>query len=376
MVAGLLLGLGFRGGTDPTTTETTLAADIEAPPAVTTTRVPTTRPVDRLAITVPGLIDDLVIWHSNLTGTTGVAVWHAAAPGPGPAFLPEGDYHTDSFHSWVAAVGPSRYSTDEILWVGNQAYAEPLATKVLGSAWHEQHPARISWTERGVDGRTNLLTATLVSGVAAVPTEVSTSEDLYRPVWWTTEGIVVFDGETLRLVDASSGNVKSELPASAFLSGSDAHGIITDDAGGLALIDPGLELIRLLTIPADCLAGEFAPLGTPVFRDSGDGVWEGQWLALVCGTGLGNRAQTLQIWTIHREFEELVAELPGGSGVVEPAWTPDGRMVAFSVVDPIRPATKIVFYAPVSLAPGADEPRIYEVDFPGRIFSLQIVNNR
>ncbi len=376
VVAGLLLGLGFRGSPDPIASDTTVQSDIDAPPAVTTTSVATTRQVDRLAIKVPGLIDDLVIWHSTLTGATEVAVWYASAPSPRFAFLPEGDYGTDSFHSWVSAFGSSRYSTDEILWVGNQAYAEPLATKVLGSTWHEQHPGRIAWSARGADGSITLSTVNLLPGVAGVPAEVVRSEDLIEPVWWTSEGIVVFDGERLQLLDSDTGALKNELPATGLLAGSDQYAIITHDSGALALIDRTLEVLRPLPIPVECLSGAFAPLGTPVFRETGEGVWEGQWLAMVCGTGLGNRAQTLQLWAIHPMSEELVAEIRGGSGVVEPAWTPDGRMVAFSVVDPIRPTTTLVFYAPVSLAPGADEPKVYEVEFPGRIYSLQIIKNR
>jgi len=114
--------------------------------------------------------------------------------------------------------------------------------------------------------------------------------------------------------------------------------------------------MRPLAIAPTCLTGKFAGIGTP----------NGPFAAFACGRA--EASQSLQVWAVRFDFEELLIEVPG-TGLVKPAWTPDGLLAVLPTIDPVRPSTTMTFYSPsANLA--------YDVDFPGRIFWLEVVTNR
>ncbi len=359
VAVGLLFGLGLDGGTDPAVTEPGASPDIEPPPAVTITTVTTRPQADRLATRAPGFIDDLVVSYSTTVGTTGVSVWKASARGPVDAGLPAGEYLADSFHGWLATITSTRYSTGDILWVGNQAYMEPVGTGVIDAVWHTQRPGRITWTETGEPGVSILYTASFSAGQETIPVEVTRFEGSpgVSPVWWSTAGITVFveDLGVLYLLDDASGETMAELAVDAFVAGTDVYAMTVRN-GESWLVDGRLSPMRPLTISPSCLTGSFAGIGTP----------NGPFAALACGRA--DASQSLQVWSVGFDFEEMLIEVPG-TGLVKPAWTPDGLMAILPTIDPVRPSTEMTFYSP-----GGD--LAFQVDFPGRIFWLEVVTNR
>jgi hypothetical protein len=360
LVVGLTMGAVFAGGdTEPAATTTTLLEEVIAPSAsITTTTTAPPRP-SRLATRAPGLSDNLVIAAVDSTGITGVDLWEPPDIAPGPSNLPVAVvYSADASRRWLGALTDSRYRESGNLLVGNSRYLEAIAIDVTGFAWHSRLPARISYTA-GEEVRT-LWTAQLPNAIPTRVTEVGADE---VPVWFTQNGVALFDeaSMTLRLVD-DTGNTINEVQSISPVAGSaDVLAAIEEDTGQLraVLLDGTLAEIGEAPWSSDCDLGSFSPaLAAPV--------------ALLCATPIG---EVLQVWGPAADAGtslppgpasfELLAEIPA-TGFHPPAWDSVGRMVVGTDVDPIRPNTQLVIF-------DARTGSRYFLDYGGTVIQVEVV---
>jgi hypothetical protein len=327
-VVGAVLGAAFTSPGSPAAdapTETTTAG-IDEPEVVTTTTVPvTTTQPDRLAVRVPGFSDVLVLVSAQLGAQTGTLGWEPSDRGPVDRSLPEVPMEVDAARLWLAGVAESRYLTDNVLWVGNDRWMEPIATDVTGAVWHQRFPGRLAWVEPG-DQQSTLVIGTFQTGRPVSTTTAALDTPAAIPVWFGDDGVLVDMGTgSFRLYDAV-GSLVAEYDADRFLAGAaDVFLLVVDDRVEAV---PQLRPTWTTPIDAECTDGEFSP--------AGDGS-----LALRCPT---DDRWSMQIWylgidsaTAAQQYSRVANE------ITAPTWSSDGRFAVAADQDPTRVRSNLVF---------------------------------
>ncbi len=382
MALGVVFGVAFGSG-PPDEDPSDPGGSVPGPAPVDTTGVPSTTTTsvpraERLAVRVPGFVDTAVLVSTAMGGGAEVAVWEAVERSSVPRALPAGDMQADASGQWLMTVTEGRFSDLRALWVGDDAWMEPVATGVVRATWHERFPGRIAWVESR-DPDPVLLVGEFVPGRPAVVTDVGAVDADAVPVWYGDEGVLLETPEGLLLVDDRDGAPIAGLTGSTLVGGgADGWLVRATDRGIPSVIRyeegtavRGTEAFRgappaavMATTPAlasfaptdigpTCLEAEFSPGGGLV--------------AVRCPHAVDDD-WTVEIWALG------IVGVEGGTRVYSesssrvsvPDWSPDGRFVLYAVPDQVRPRSTLVFVETSTWAGTA-------IVHPGRVTSLAVL---
>lgn len=357
---GTLFGVAFGSTASPPEEPATdrpvgTVTEPDTVPRSTTTTTSLPLP-DRLALRVPGIVDTLVLVSTTLGGESTASVWEATDRGSSERALPAAPMQPDPSGQWLMTVTEGRFSDLRALWVGNEAWMEPVAAGVTAATWHTRFPGRIAWVET-TGGASTLMTATFLPGRPARLATVGPVPDGSRPVWFGDTGILLEDGTGLTLVDEAARTVATFEDGTLLAGGT--GGLLVrigeaEDAGRRRVVATStlLEGAIETAIDPDCRDGSFSPLGLVAMRCPHDDA--GDW--------------TLEVWSLAGVPDDFARMIYSESvaWVSPPAWSPDGRFVLYSVPDRVRPQSRLVFVDTSNLAGTT-------VVHPGVVTSLAMV---
>jgi hypothetical protein len=348
LAAGLILGVLFNGATsgrDPTSDTV-----VESPAAAPATSLPLTTTTtevvpSRLATMAPGVLDTLVVSAVDRNSMSVVTTWRPSDRIPTVQTLPWGDLVADATGTWIATAGPTRYTTESTLWVGNAAYMEPVSTRLLaGPVWHRRLPGLLAWVEESTDGPV-LMRAEFVAGRRIVPVRVSAVPSGVL-VAWNDAGFVVADADGLALWD-EAGTVIATAGGQP-IGASRSYVATTGQKPEQVLLTSTLEPVGPAPWEADCTRVTFSPIGVSAL------VW--------CGSG---DSQRVEYWGDPANLRGIPADQQAplfvneGEEYVDLGFTSNG-IPFFAYIDPIRPTSAIIFHHPA-------DGSFHVVYYPGRI---------
>ncbi len=302
---------------------------------------PSTRPAEGLSVLVPGF-DSVLIAFQVFPSSTEMLVWPPrgrpyANPFPAGLWGPRFDVARDS----VSLAGRGRIGRGNVLYVGNQNTVDPLATGVLGYAWHDGEPDRLAWNVAWPPDREGDVYRYRLG--EPEPELVLRAAPGQQVVSWGTWGYALQTyglGAAIQILDDGGGVIGPSTPG-LLLDTTAAGTLLIEGAGesaGLRLTGPDLSEGTLLAGAAgETVAARFDPSGSLAARLARRG-----------------EATYLEVWDVEGN---RVEEVQVGEGYAA-EWSPDSRFV---IVAERRPASLVFFdraegllhRAPVEAAPQA-----------------------
>jgi len=356
LLAGIVLGGLFTGtDADPGGPAGTVVDEPNAAPPSTAPLTTTTTEVApvRLAEMVSGMLDTLVTSALDRTGMAVVTSWSPAARAPSIENLPWGNLVADASRGWLAFGGPNRWVTGQTLWVGNQAYMEPISSQLSGGyAWHTRLPGELAWIEATAEGR-QLVVSRFLPGQIAIRRVVSELDDSIGLVGWTDTGYLTArygpgDG-VLELRDETGTVFRTlDIAAGPLAVGRDLMSIVDPD-GIPTLVDSNLTPVAPAPWGTDCSRVQWGPVGLGV--------------AVLCGFGTEQRYEYWQ----NPLVETVPTFLHSGMLYADFGFVSNG--IPYVVWgESLRPSSTILFYHTF-------EGAAFEVTYPGLVQWLETVDS-